>query len=93
MVEIDIAKEEDASEEHCLRTTAMGCYESALRSSFALQGFPKNLVIDLQQRVLIAMARLSLGLSMMENMLYIKRVYRVTLNTLIICWMWWMVLS
>jgi hypothetical protein len=61
MVEIDIAKEEDASEEHCLRTTAMGCYESALRSSFALQGFPKNLVIDLQQRVLIAMARLSLG--------------------------------
>ena len=61
MVEIDIAKEEDSGEERCLRTTAMGCYESALRSSFALQGFPEDLVVDLQQRVLIAMARLSLG--------------------------------
>ena len=61
MVEIDIAKEEDASKERNLRTTAMGCYESALRSSVALQDFPEDLVVGVQQRVLIAMARLLLG--------------------------------
>ena len=60
-LEIDIAKGKDSSKERGLRTTCMEYYESALRSSFALQGFPENLVADLKQRVLIAMARVSLG--------------------------------
>ena len=60
-LEIDIAKGKDTSKERGLRTTCMEYYESALRSSFALQDFPENLVADLKQRVLIAMARLSLG--------------------------------
>jgi tetratricopeptide (TPR) repeat protein len=60
-LEIDVAKEKDTSKERGLRTTCMEYYESALRSSFALQDFPENLVADLKQRVLIAMARVSLG--------------------------------
>ena len=60
-LEIDIAKKEDIVVERGLRDECMRHFESALRCSFALEDFPKNLVVDLKQRVLIGMARLSLG--------------------------------
>ena len=59
--EIDLAKEKDICQEQRLKATCMRYYESALRSSFALEDFPENLVVDLKQRVLIAMARLCMG--------------------------------
>ena len=61
ILEIEISKLDDPVEERSLRTACMQFYESALRSSFALYGFPEKLVVDLQQRVLIAMAGVSLG--------------------------------
>ena len=60
-LEIDIAKEEDIVVERGLRDECMRHFESALRCSFALEDFPESLVVDLKQRVLIGMARLSLG--------------------------------
>ena len=61
ILEIDLAKETDTCKERRLKATCMRYYESALRSSFALEDFPENLVVDLKQRVLIAMARLCMG--------------------------------
>lgn len=61
ILENEIIRENATSEERRLRDKSMACYESALRSSFALQGFPENLVVDLKLRVIIAMARLSFG--------------------------------
>ena len=60
-LEIDIAKEEDIVVERGLRDECMRHFESALRCSFALEDFPESLVVDLKQRVLIGMARLSFG--------------------------------
>ena len=61
VLELEEASEQDCSEGRSLKTACLECYESAIRRSFQLLDFPKNLVIDLKQRVLIAMARMYLG--------------------------------
>ena len=60
-LEIAIAKELDGAVERDLRNKCMEHYQSALRCTFTLQDFPENLLVDLKQRILISMARLSLG--------------------------------
>jgi hypothetical protein len=61
LLEISLANKKDTHEEQSLRASCIDYYETALRSSFTLEDYPENLVTDLKQRVLIAMARVVMG--------------------------------
>ena len=61
LLEISLANKKDTHEEQSLRASCIDYYERALRSSFTLEDYPENLVTDLKQRVLIAMARVAMG--------------------------------
>ena len=61
LLEYDIAKQNDPTKGHNLRTTCLELYECALRVCCGLRGLPQDLVVNVLHRVLIAMAQLYLG--------------------------------